>query len=280
MDAAEKILGSRDAFWATVNVELATSAIERHKNTFDPEGGVLLSETIREEESRDRGTPAGVPGAQTNLPENAAGAAGGAETEIFENTNNYQNSTVQETEIIVPGDVKRVVTSVAVNTEAIQPLITNGMTEDTIRENLRKVIQGAVGYDQVRGDDLVIEFIEFAPATIVEETSSLSTLTYSLEGLMPSLVSLVAVLLFFLGVVRPIVNKITSVEVVSPKNEEPAEAVVEDTGDLSAGELLDRVRYTLNTDMEPVDPEELNALVEKFMDSSTTVLRRWMKKAS
>ena len=80
--------------------------------------------------------------------------------------------------------------------------------------------------------------------------------------------------------VRPIVSKITSIAVASPEDEVPTEAVVEDSSSLSAGELLDRVRYSLDNDMEPVDPEELNALVEKFMDSSTTVLRRWMKKAS
>lgn len=280
-EAAARILGTRDAIFSTVSVELSTSAIERHSDTYNPDGAVVGSENIREESSKDQGRPAGVPGVETNLPENAPGGGGGAETDIFENTINYINSLVKETEIIAPGTVTRVSTSVAVDSSAIQGLISDGMTEDQIKEGLQKVIRTAVGFDETRNDDLTIEFIEFAPAAEEEEVGTLSTLTYTVEGLMPSLVALLAVILFFFGVARPIVSKITTIPVRDPnliakddEEEKGAPAV-----SLSADELLERVRHSLNHEMETLDPEDLNALVEKFVDPSSKVLRRWMKKA-
>ncbi|MFT4977268.1 MAG: flagellar M-ring protein FliF [Myxococcota bacterium] len=278
-NAAERILGSRDAIWASVSVELNASAIQRTSDTYDPEGSVLASEELREETSRDQGRPAGVPGAETNLPENAVGG-GGAETETFENTLNYVNSMTHQIETIMPGTVKRVMTSVAVDMAALKPLLSDTVTEEQLRQDLQKVITTAVAYDQTRGDNLTIEFIEFAPLAEAEDGGfDLSTLTYSVEGIMPSLVALLAITLFFLFVARPIVSKITSIVVVRPVTVEE-EKRGPPSVNLTADELLERVKYSLNHEMETLDPDELNALVGKFMDSSTTVLRRWMKKAS
>lgn len=282
-DAAQNILGSRDALWANVNVELATSAIERTSRTYDPEGSVLVSETLREEDSTETMAPAGVPGAQTNLPENAAATAGGGggQSSVFENTNNYQTSSVDEIEIITPGDIKRVVTSVAVNKSALEPLIANGMTDEQVRENLQKVIQAAVGYDTSRGDELIVEFIDFAPMDPIEETSMLTTLTYSMEGILPWILVGLVLIAFFFGVMNPMINRILAYSLPNPDDASANELERGPPGTvLSAEELLARVRYSLNHELEILNPDDINALVEKFQDPSTTVLRRWMKQTT
>ena len=278
---AERVLGSRDAITASVGVELVTATTQQQDMILNPELQAVESEEIREDRSSEPGGAMGQPGTGSNLPEQAPAAAGGAESESSQIRTNYVTSTSNKTILIPPGDIKRISAAVAVDLKKVQAVVAEGLvSEDQLRKELQRSIEAVLGYDSARGDVVSVSFLPFAEAPAAEvEEASFSTLTYTLEGYMPSLVALVAVVLFFLVVARPIVGLVAKSrpaprEDSDEKDKSEIEAQIESMTDPSL--LMRKIRQNIDN-FEAVDARDLNRLAQMHEDPAAAVLRRWLK---
>jgi flagellar M-ring protein FliF len=272
LEALLPILGHPRHIAAAVNVDLETATITRREKAYDPNSGVPESTDLREEESADGDVARGVPGTENNLPEQEAETRGGSKTSSLEERTNFIYSETNTTETLPAGRMRRVSTAVTIDVQALQRLVDasdGGQTIESLQTSIQNSIEGAVGYDEERGDSLMVEFIPFVEPEI-EEISSLSTATWHVRQLLPSAVSALAVLLFFL-LARPVVARM-----VEPASRGLDDGDRRDEMSESASELVDRMR-SLAKGSEVIDSEELNRLTSDNEESAAAVLRRWLK---
>ncbi|MEL6349711.1 MAG: flagellar M-ring protein FliF C-terminal domain-containing protein, partial [Myxococcota bacterium] len=188
--------------------------------------------------------------------------------------------TIQEVESIPAGEIRRINAAVSFNQEAVAELATrSGKSEDEIRASLQKLVETSLGTDKTRGDVVAVEFLPFPEMEDLEEGGGLSTMTYIVEGYLPSAIALLAVLLFFFMVARPIVTTITKISVPRPKDEKEEDS--EDPANIPADTtdpdlLMERMRHLVDN-FEAVDARDLNRLTQMHEDPAASVLRRWLK---
>ncbi|MDG1481675.1 MAG: flagellar basal-body MS-ring/collar protein FliF [Myxococcota bacterium] len=274
LQALLPMLGHPRHVAAAVTVELETSAITRNEMAFDPESGVLVSSDLLEEQSSDGAPARGVPGAESNLPEQAA-ATGGSETSVLQEQSNYEYSQTNTVETLPAGRLKRVSTSVTVDARALQRLIetSDGAEErEALEQKVEELIRGAVGYRADRGDTIEVAFIPFVEPQ-VEETSDLTAATWHIRQLLPSIIVGLSVLMFFLFVAKPLVAKM-----IEPTRPRPGEDdYSKETSEReSTTDLLERMRG-LAAGAEVIDSSELNQLITSHEGPAAAVLRRWIK---
>jgi flagellar M-ring protein FliF len=275
LQALLPMLGHPRHVAAAVTVELESTSVTRNQKAYDPDSGVPISTDLREEKSSDGSPARGVPGAESNLPEQATSRSGGTETSTLQERSNYIYSETNTVETLPAGRLRRVSTSVTVNAHALQRLVdASGGTEDvaSLQRKVEEVIQGAVGFDAERGDSLEVEFIPFVEPE-VEDISTLSTATWHIRQLLPSVVSGLAVILFFLFVARPLVARM-----IEPARTEPdeGEGEGEPVTAESGSELVERMRE-LAAGAQVIDSAELNRLTSSHEEPAAAVLRRWLK---
>ncbi|NLB83035.1 MAG: flagellar M-ring protein FliF [Synergistaceae bacterium] len=117
--------------------------------------GVLRSQQNMEEAYTGSGTPPGsAPGTTTNIPGYAVGQKQESDTDYnkSETTNNFEITTKETQQVITPGTIRRLSASVLVDGE-LEP--------DRLKE-LRTLVAPALGVDQARGDQLVIQSMKFS----------------------------------------------------------------------------------------------------------------------
>ncbi len=117
--------------------------------------GVMRSQQNMEESYTGTGIPpGGAPGTTTNIPGYAVGQKQDTGTDYnkSETTNNYEITTKETQQVITPGTIRRLSASVLVDGE-LEP--------DRLTE-LRALVAPALGVDQARGDQLVIQSMKFS----------------------------------------------------------------------------------------------------------------------
>ncbi len=152
---------------AEVSAQVARDQTREETNVFDPDKQVIGHQVTVEsgDQSNENGpAPAGV-SVGTQLPENqgAAGAgAGGGDTrksarnETSEDTT-YENSQTHTITVRSPGKLTRLTVAVMVDGGK------KGLPAPEIAR-LTRLVQNAVGFDQARGDSVVVENMAFAAA--------------------------------------------------------------------------------------------------------------------
>jgi flagellar M-ring protein FliF len=152
-----------------VKLDLDPASRERTEEKYEPTGTALRSEHQAEELSgTQQATVAGVPGAQTNLPDIEAGEEGFAEGgagDIVQrsHTRNWEIDRVVEKILTPAGDLRRLSIAVLVDGRYEQR---DGQAVYVPRapeelEALRSVVLGAVGFDEKRGDRLELHAVRF-----------------------------------------------------------------------------------------------------------------------
>lgn len=122
---------------------------------YDQDGQVVRSEQIREESYN--GTSAqngGIPGTGSNIPTYPVQANGGTDSSSYSTTDrvtNYEINTTQSTVVTAPGGVVSISTAVTVDAS---------LSEEE-KTQLNELVQAAVGYNQVRGDSLIVTSFKF-----------------------------------------------------------------------------------------------------------------------
>ena len=204
--------------------------VERTEEKYDPDATAVRSEQRMEEKSSGSSTTAsGVPGVLSNLPgaknENpqAAGGKGGnsSQSNKTQETINYEiNKTVNH--ILEPvGTLKQL--SAAVLIDGSYEAVKGADGKETMKyiprtdEELRKyeeIVKKSIGYNAERGDQVEVVSIPFeSNISANNEEETVAAKSSQLAALLPFIkyaVAVVALLLVFLFIVKPLMKTILS----------------------------------------------------------------------
>ncbi len=140
---------------------------ETTSQTFDPNSSVVRSEqNVNESQAVGGDENAGVPGADTNLPDGTDGTTTTDGTVIYQHSENVTNYEITETnsrEIVAPGQINSISLSVLVD----------GITDAEVLTKIENGIAAAAGIDAERGDVLVVESLAFDRTFYAEQTADL-----------------------------------------------------------------------------------------------------------
>ncbi len=156
----ERIVGPGKAR-AEVVAELDVAQVREESQLYDPDRQVIAKQTSVDSnnEADERSgngnvsVSAQLPGAEAAKEDGDSRRTAGKETseEIV-----YDNSVVKKTAINPGGEIKRLTVSVMVDKAALR--------SNTDTERLTRIVENAVGYDEERGDRVVVEAMPFVPA--------------------------------------------------------------------------------------------------------------------
>ena len=151
----------------TADLDMARTTTSEEK--FDPDGQVVRSTQTSDDKSND--SKAGLNGqvsASQNIPGATAGAPGSPDTSTAaktDETTNYEISKKTTTQVIEPGQVKRLSVSVAVDGTTGAPVKGKpgpyaARTADEMAK-IDQLVKAAVGFDTKRGDQVSVINVRF-----------------------------------------------------------------------------------------------------------------------
>jgi flagellar M-ring protein FliF len=164
---------------ASARVELDFDKVKITEDLYDPQGQVERAVQTHDEKSTRREPPLGIPGTPTNVAPADAQADGGNiwETkDIKDSITNYEISNTYRVTEKSPGSIKRVTISVLLDEKTVWEKDAKGNfekkpvpwgTEDL--EKFRKLVVGATGIDNARGDIVTVDSLSFAPTANPQE---------------------------------------------------------------------------------------------------------------
>jgi flagellar M-ring protein FliF len=164
----ERVLGPGNAD-VRVNLWLDNAAREKTEELYEPTKTALRSEHKVEEglANGDAGV-AGVPGAKTNLPdaqgegpvaeEKPAGGGGGA---VRSQTRNWEVQKVVQKTLTPAGDIRRLSVAVLLNGRYNKQGVFAAIPPEEVK-SLEETVKRAVGFNQDRGDTVMVQATRFA----------------------------------------------------------------------------------------------------------------------
>ncbi|WP_434082607.1 flagellar basal-body MS-ring/collar protein FliF [Catenovulum sediminis] len=207
-------------YTAQVDVTMDFTSIEQTQKRYNPDLPAVRSEMTVETNSLG-GIAAGIPGALTNqpplesnIPEEARGGDGNASPSKShrEATRNYELDTTISHTRQQTGVIRRLSVSVAVDYLPNVNDETNETTYDprTTAElaNIRRLLQGGLGFDVQRGDTLEVVTVPFVRTDLgeIEETPLLEQPWFT--KLVRLLLGTIIIVVLILAVVRPMLRKL------------------------------------------------------------------------
>jgi flagellar M-ring protein FliF len=164
----EPLLGA-GRFRTGMSVDCDFSGGEQSEETYDPEKSVMLNSTKTEETNSGGGLTAGVPGTSSNLPRGQArgSGSGGSGVTRRSETIAYQTSKTIRRVQLTQGSIKRISASILLDQanrweqrDGRMHRVLVATPPETLRV-IREVVSAAIGLNQPRGDQLVIESLPF-----------------------------------------------------------------------------------------------------------------------
>lgn len=291
----------------TVNADIDFDRAEKNEELYNPNVTAIRSETkVEESKENVKGPATGVTGTQANLPGGTGQAVSengnAAKSSLEKSTTNYEiNKTIRKV-IESVGNIKKVSVSVVLdgmakkNGEKIEmvPLA------DAQVKSIDEIVRTSVGYDEKRGDKVVVTSIPFAEKELETPVPvSKEILTYALKyNLIPWLVLL---LIFMVGVI-PLYRSIKSVAVSSRMATTPEGMMIDgvsmpsQTSGMEGMEGLFGGPEKHEKTQEEIELEKLSIEIEKSMgitmskeqlvaisfarkntDLTSKILKKWMK---
>lgn len=157
---------------AQVSVDLDFAAREASQERFDPAGALRSEQLSRSTSSEPRAM--GIPGALSNTIPSAATvtatpppAASGPTVQTTGNessTRNFELGHSVEVTSRTGGQVRRLTAAVAIRADALGPPAGRAR----MLADIRALVEGAVGYDEARGDRIAVAARPFASAEVAE----------------------------------------------------------------------------------------------------------------
>ncbi|MCX8031414.1 MAG: flagellar basal-body MS-ring/collar protein FliF [Thermodesulfovibrionales bacterium] len=218
----EPVIG-KNKVRAKVAVTLNLAKVEKTEEKYDPEGQVIRSEQRNMEKSIS-GATGGAPGVTSNIPgkPQPQSTAIKGQTDKKNEVINYEITKTVSHQIVGPGEIKRLSAAVLVDGNYVTQQDTKEMkyvprTEDEIKQ-YEEMAKRAIGFIPERGDDIKVVNMPFEPqptedVTQPEKKEILPIIFEFAKYLLP----IVAIVLFFLFIVRPLIKVATA-----PKPEEKA----------------------------------------------------------
>jgi flagellar M-ring protein FliF len=263
------LLGVGNYFTVSSHVDLEMSTTQARIHKVEADKPALISEQIQESDS-EKQAAGGAPGVDANLPERQAGsAARSADQKSTESqmVNNYDHPKADEIVYRPAGSVKRI--SVAVNVSQTQVAAITGASPGEAEwldyeKKIQSAIRGAVGYDEARNDNVQLQILPFAVVEVAELSEPLMTFA-SITPLIPHAIAVLALVLAFVFVVKPIMRQMEK-PVVKPK--------------WSSGDQLAYRLKQMVSDFEPIDAGDLNSLVANQPDLAAQVIKKWNRNSA
>lgn len=242
-------------YTAQVDVTMDFTQVQETQKTFNPDLPAIRSELLIEDNTTGNGA-IGIPGAlsnqpplDSNIPEQAgegqSRAASGRSHK--EQTRNYELDQTISHKQNQTGVIRRLSVSVAV--DYITTTAEDGTIQKTPRStqalvNIRRLLQGGIGFDLNRGDTLEVVTIPFNK---VDDPSMAEMPYYQQEWFQPfvkTVSSMVVIVVLILFLVRPMLKKLMYPEDTTDEYEEDA---------LGGVDLGDETLDMLNTEFDEKD---------------------------
>jgi len=317
-DILNNVVGSGRAR-VQVSVELNLDRSTRTTETFDPNGQVVHSSQTRTSQNTSTGgsdssvsVSNALPGAAQNggTTTNPAVAAGTApangngtgtpseQAQTNEETTNYDNSKVTETQTTDAGGIKRLSVAVAVDgnykddgkgNEIYSP------RDQAELDQIRTLVQSAVGFDKSRGDDVQVVNLQFAqrPAAQDVGASGPGLFDFTRDDLINGaqmVVTLIIALALILFVMRPLIRRVlapekplalpASAELLPPADVAAVTAAAAAPGDGAAlpPEWMSQARQLGEQQMKTL--QTIGELVEENPKQAALIVRDWLHSAA
>ena len=225
-DKVVNILGpwvGADRFTAQVSASLNFTRSERTEETYNPDLTALRSEERHEEQKRGgEDTVGGIPGTLTNQPPEFATADGAEEADtkateqsssMVRSTRNFEVDRAISHTLQQVGTMQRLSVAVIVDDRIVTDaesgeVSVEAWSEDDIA-NMTLAIQGAVGYDEARGDTVSVVNRTFyrAPEVPIEATPFWAEGWFS--DLLKQVLGGIALILVVFGLLRPMFKNLS-----------------------------------------------------------------------
>jgi flagellar M-ring protein FliF len=212
-ERVESMLGAvvgRDKVIARVAATLDFARNERTEETYDPDKTVLRAQhNIREQTQGAHTAPAGAPGAQANLTNDANAGAGSdaARSERRDESQTYELSKVVSRTVAPVGGVKQLSVAVVIDGTYKEE---NGEKTFVPRpqeelDRLKELVKNAVGYSEDRGDKIEVASQPFQGETLPAGEGILGTVGRWAPVVLTRLLGVAFAGAMLLWVVRPLV---------------------------------------------------------------------------
>ena len=214
-------------YTAQADVTMDFTAVEQTQRRYNPDLPAVRSEMIVEDNSVG-GVIAGIPGALTNqpplesnIPERATGA--NAQTAVpgrnhKEETRNYELDTTISHTKQQTGVIRRLSVSVAVDyvsSTAEDGTVTSAPRAQEELLNIRRLLQGGIGFDVARGDSLEVVSIPFTRDEVLGDVVVPMYEQPWFWRLVKFVSGALVIIVLILAVVRPMLRKLIEPEVTT-----------------------------------------------------------------
>lgn len=220
-------------YTAQVDVTMDFTQYQETQKTYNPDLPAIRSELLIEDNTTGSGA-LGIPGALSNqpplesdIPENASDArsrtANGRSHK--EQTRNYELDQTISHKQQQTGVVRRLSVSVAVDyitTTGQDGAIQRVPRSQQALVNLRRLLQGGIGFDMNRGDTLEVVTIPFNKEDIMQAAEIPIYEQEWFQPLFKLLMGMIVIVVLILGLVRPMLKKLIYPEETSDIYEEDA----------------------------------------------------------
>jgi flagellar M-ring protein FliF len=261
----EGIVGRGNAI-VRVATSLDFTQIEKTEERFDPDTIAIRTEQ-RTQENAVGALPGGIPGALTNQPGQPPMQAAGIQPSSQKQSENIHYEISRSvSRIIQPrGEVKNI--SVAVLVDGFykkegDKMVYVPRSEEDIKR-YREIVMAAIGYNEDRGDRVIVESIPFETAVEELPPEKIDYLNIAIS-LLKYIIPLVAIALIILFVIKPIIEILKS----PPKAMHAKEAVVAPS--------VAVVAPGAPPPPEDLTKEEVLEMAKKDPRKAAMILREWM----
>ncbi len=267
MSMLEPVIG-KNKVRAKVAVTLNLTRTEKTEEKYDPEGQVARSEQKNTEKSAT-GTTGGTPGVTSNLPGKTQPAATAlkGQTDKKNEIINYEISKTTSHHIISPGEVKRLSAAVLVDgsyraSQDSKEAKYAARTEEEIRQ-YEEMAKKAIGFIADRGDEIKVVNMPFEVAPAEEISPAKSEIIPIAMEAAKYLLPIIALILFFLFVIRPLMKVVTT-----PKAPERPVLPVSSVPEIEAGKtkaLPAKTPKELMAEWAKENPKEATNLIKAWI---------------
>jgi flagellar M-ring protein FliF len=286
----EEVVGAGKAI-ARVSVDLDFNQVDTTEEVYDPEGQVVRSEQLLNEESGQAGAnPQGIPGVKGNLATfNEAGDAGGAggKTTTGGNkrnnvTRNYEISKTVKRVKAETGKVKRI--SVALMVDGTYEKGVDKDGKPTVKyiprsaddlKRFEQMAKNTVGFDPERGDQIEVVGTSFAGSMEpeVKGGEGMERWQRLVEGLATPVIYLLVAICFVFFVVRPFFRLLTNKQLEEHRR---TMTTVGKPGVGVEGLAQEEEDFTLRP-VAMSDKEKIYKLAQSDPDRAADLVRRWLR---
>jgi flagellar M-ring protein FliF len=263
---------------ARVNADLDFSQKTIRKESYDPDGSVVRSETRSEETTAGAANLAGGEPDANFRGDGFTGTRTTQDSTRESRTTNFEINKQEENIIAPVGELKRLSVAVIVDgtwqtNEETGKAVYVPRSEEEL-ERIRNLIAGAVGFDSVRGDSIEVSNISFGEPTLYDGDSLMRTMLEYAQRLGKPFLNGLLIFLFLILVVRPVIMALIRPRVAEQEIEEMAGlpgsqrlALEEEEIDEEAMDMSRRLENARNHAVQ---------LSDDNMDQAVHLLKSWL----